>query len=113
MATLSWDPGYTKALTIASGNTDSDILDLDSMGARRVMTLLFFVPSAVVEVITIHVAPVDTGTFLPYFEGGFDVVLTAGKATKVDGLNAGALKLVASGAVGGDRTITLQGNTRQ
>lgn len=111
MATVNWGSGYNKTITIASGQTVSaDVLNLAGLGARRKFSVQFYAPGTLPETITVQVAPSPTGTFAPLQSGGSDVTLTAGDATTVVDLVAGALRLVAGGAVGGDRVFTLMGN---
>ena len=112
MATVNWDPGYKKTLTIANGQTVSDVLDLGGLGARRVFSITFRSPATLPETVTLEVAESATGTFEPYQSGGADIVLAVGESTPVTDVIGGALRLVAGAAVGGNRVFALVGNSR-
>lgn len=113
MATVNWDSGYNKTLTIANGQTVSDVLNLQGLGTRHVFGITFRSPATLPETVTLEVSETATGTFEPYQSGGTDITLAAGESTPVTEVIAGALRLVAGSAVAADRVFRLFGNTRQ
>ena len=111
MAVVNWDPGYNKTLTIASGQTESgDTINLAGLGARRKMGITIINPATLPETVNVHVAESSSGTFQPLYSGGTAIALDADGATVITDVIAGALKLVATGAVAANRTFILQGN---
>ena len=113
MATVNWDSGYTKTLTIASGQTiSSDVLNLAGLGARRVFSVSFRSPATLPETVTLQTSETPTGTFAPYQSGGADIVLAVGESTPVTDIIAGALRLSAGVAVAANRVFVLVGNAR-
>lgn len=113
MATVNWDPGYRKTLTILSGQTVSDVLDLAGLGTRHIYMITFRSPVTLPETVTVEVSEDVAGTFEPYQSGDVDVTLPAGEASPVTEMNTRALRLVAGTAVGANRVFVLQGNTRR
>lgn len=99
-------------LTILNGATSSDVLDLTENSARGSVDLTFFAP-ATGQTITVHVAPDPGGTFVPLQSGGSNITLPDSKATLLQGLTAGALKLVAGAGVTGDQAFTVRGSMRR
>jgi len=96
-------------LTIANAGTESPVLDLTENKARHRITLLIISPAAVTGTITIHVAKTTTGTFGVLQSAGADVNLTAGDATIIDLMTAGALKIVGSAAQAAARVFDILG----
>lgn len=104
---MSWRKG---TLTIASGQTESEELPLVENGARRMKTFQFFVPDTLTGTVKVYCAPEVGGTYAALNDGfGNDYTLQAGKTQILAGVNAGALKLVSSGAEGADRVFTVYG----
>ena len=99
-------------LTILSGATESEELNLADQGAIRVKSLTFWV-GTLPETVTVHLAPVLGGTYRALQSGGGDITLPASRATQVSSITAGALKLVAGGAVAADRVFTVKGAATQ
>ena len=99
-------------LTIALAATESEELNLTMGGARWAKNLLFFNPTTLPETVTVHVAPEVGGTYQALSQAGSDVVLTAAKAQQIDGLVAGALKLVSGVGVAAERVFSFQGAAR-
>jgi len=83
-------------LTIPNAGTESEVLDLNEGGARYRITMGFGAPTGLVETTNIHVAKEVGGTFYVLQSGGVDITLPADKATVVDVMTWGALKLVAA-----------------
>ena len=107
MATVEWDTGYTKTLTIANGQTVStDTLSLTRKGRRGRYMVTVFAPATLAETVTVRVAPSAGATFRILQSAGADLAVGAGDAITFD-LVAGALRLVAGSAVGADRTFEL------
>jgi hypothetical protein len=95
-------------LTIANGETNSSELRVSQRTA-----LAIFSPGTLPETVTIEVAPVLGGTFVPLQSAGADITIPAGKATEITLLHAGALRLTAGEAVGGARAFRVQGGARR
>jgi hypothetical protein len=95
-------------LTIANGETSSAELRV----AQRT-ALAIFSPGTLPETVTIEVAPVLGGSFVPLQSAGEDITLPAGKSTEITLLHAGALRLKAGEAVGGARDFRVQGGARR
>ena len=114
MATVNWDSGYTKTLTILSGQTLSDVLILAGLGARRVFSISFRNRATLPETVTLQTSETPTGTFAPYQSGGLDIAFptTGGESTPVTDVIAGALRLSAGVAVAANRVFVLVGNAR-
>lgn len=111
MATVNWDSGYRKTLTIAQSATSSDVINMSGLGARRKMTLTVMAPETLPETVTLEVADTPTGTFKDYERAGEAVTFTAGAAERIDSFVAGAVRLTAGGAATADRVFILMGNT--
>ena len=103
--------GWRKTtLTILATETESEELSLQDNAARRIKNLTFICPGTLPETVVIHVADEPGGTFKALNDGfGNDVVLLAGKSQIQTGISAGALKLVANGAVAADRVFLIRG----
>lgn len=98
-------------LTILSGATVSEELNLADQGARRIKNLTLSMPAGpFTGVITVYTAKQIGGTYTPLNDGyGNDFNLLAGKSQQLIGLSAGAIKLVSTLAEGADRVIGVQG----
>ena len=96
-------------LTIASGATQSEELNLKDNAARRVKTLNIRAPATLPETVTVHLSEATGGTYAALQSGGSDITLPANRVTIVPGLAEGAIKLVAGGAVAADRVFTIRG----
>lgn len=93
-------------ITIANGQTDSPEFDLQSVFPCSKLTLTFFPPGTLPESVTVKVAPVLGGTYVPLQSGGSNYTVPAAKASMVPVVAAG-LKLSAGSAVGADRVFTV------
>lgn len=114
MATVGWDPGRKKTISIPSAGTESDILNLESLGARRTLALEIRAPAlGAGETITLQVASSATGTFAPQQSGGADITIPDSKVTPVLDLNAGAIKLVSAVAVAAQRDFEIWAGARE
>lgn len=110
MATTTWDSGYTKTLTILSGqNVSSDIIDMTRLGRRLKLSVTIFAPATLPETITLEVAPSVSGTFTGHTSGGGDIAVAAGKSLTVTDVVAGAIRLKSASNVAGDRVFQLLG----
>jgi hypothetical protein len=97
-------------LTILSGATESEVLNLEEKNARRKKNFTFINPAALTGTVTVHLADKVGGTFRAYNDGfGNDIVLIANKAQLVNALGAGALKLVSGSAEAADRVFIVRG----
>lgn len=108
MAT-KWRSG---TLTILSGQTASEELDLTEGGARYPKKITVFVPDTLPDTVKVYIAPAAGGSYKPLTDsyGSADLVLQAGKGQGLPGITAGAMKLVAtSGAVAANRVFQIQG----
>jgi len=109
MATVVWDSGRLKTLTIANAGTITDILNLWGLRSHRITNILIISPAALTGTVTVEVAELDSDTFVALQSGGSDVTLPAGKATQITGLTAGVLRLVSGSSEGAERTFRLLG----
>jgi hypothetical protein len=107
MATVTWDPGRVKTLSIPINETETDILDLKGLGTRNALAILFLPPGTLTGTIKIHVAESPTGTFNILQSGAADITLAVGKATQIDSLTAGALKIVSGSVEAAQRDFRL------
>ena len=96
-------------LTILSTATESEELDLTANGVRRAKSLQISAPATLTGTVTIHVAQAVGGTYMPLANGGTAFTLPVSQALQLSGIVAGALKLVSSGAEGGDRAFIVTG----
>lgn len=97
-------------LTILNGATQSAELDLQEHGVRRIKNLTFIAPTTLPETVVIHVGNAVGGTYKALNDGfGNDAVIPANKSVVQAGITAGALKLVANGAVAADRVFLIKG----
>lgn len=96
-------------LTILSGATTSEELDLAANGVRRAKTIQISAPAALTGTVTIYVAKAVGGTYQPLANGGTAFTVPAAQALQLTGIVAGALKLVSSGAEGADRAFIITG----
>ena len=108
MAVVNFDPGYNKTLTILNGQTESDTVNLEGLGARRTMVHTIMSPATLPEITNILIANSPTGAFVIVQDNVMNVDLTAGDAQTLPAMSVSALKLVASGAVAADRIFQLQ-----
>ncbi len=98
--------GFTATITIASGQTLSAALDLDTYGVRYIRRLLVLAPATLPESVTLSVS-MDNSTYFTLQSGAADIVFPAGKATQVNGFLCRYIKMLAGGAVASDRLFTL------
>ena len=96
-------------LVIASGQTDSNTLSFLTGAASRVEALAIAAPDTLPETVTVHVLLPGAADYNPLRSSGADVVLAPGKTDEIDTIAFGTMKLIAGGAVGGDRTFVLSG----
>ncbi|MEN6305763.1 MAG: hypothetical protein ABFD96_23765, partial [Armatimonadia bacterium] len=64
-------------------------------------------PSTLPETVTLRRAEASGGTFRTHQDGGFDVIVAAGKSVQVPLIGGGAYHLYASSATGGARAFTV------
>lgn len=98
--------------TIASAGTTSEEISLQDNAARRSCDLTIFGPPALTGTVTVQVAEEPGGTFVALQSGGSDVTLPAVKATVINGLTAGAIRFVSSGAEAAERVFNIRGVAR-
>lgn len=104
---MSLHKAYLGRLTIANGQTASNIIAARELGMAR--SLVFKNPAAFTGAVTVQVATNETATasdMLPLSVGGSDVTLTAGKHQVVDvppGIEA--LRAVSAAAEAAERVI--------
>lgn len=112
MATVGWDAGRRKTLTIPSGQTETNVLDL-GLGpkttgrAYRRLDILIMAPAVLTGVVTVHVCDTEGGTFQPLTSGGSNVTLAAAKATPLAPGLGRFLKIISGSAEAADRAFIL------
>jgi hypothetical protein len=100
-------------LTIPKDQSRSQVLLLILERNWRYETdILFYVPADITESLSLYVAPeaIDDGydpAYLPLQKDGRNIMLPAGRATRVESILAGGLVLVTGGNAQRDRVITL------
>lgn len=96
-------------LEISFGDSESPELDMAATFPSGKIALTIIAPGVLPETINIHVAKRIGGDYVILQSAGADITLPAARATVLNPLVAGALKLVnASGdAVGADRVFTI------
>lgn len=96
-------------VTIASGQTDSPVIDLHHWNYHHITALLIVAPTTLPETVTVHATAALGGTYQPYQQlTGTDLTLPAAKARKLDPVgHIAALKLIAGGAVAADRDFEI------
>src|ERR1043166_9473705 len=96
-------------LTIRSGETESEELNLQANGSRRVKDITFVSPT-LAERVTLRLGDKVSGTYAVLNDGyGNDVVLLSGKSQVQANMTAGSLKLVSDTAVAADRGFYIKG----
>lgn len=94
-------------LTIASGQADSPELDLSVIFPASRLSVIIIPPSTLPETVSVKVAKAIGSNYGALQSGGIDITLPAGKATSLDPLVSGAIKLSAGGNVAADRTFDI------
>lgn len=107
MATVGWDNDRSKTLTIASSGTESDVLNLGSLGTYDGYRIGILSPDAVTGTITIGVAATETGDYQTLQSDGTDVNLTAAKASVLDPFPFRYMKIVSSASEAAARSFIL------
>lgn len=116
MATVNWDKSTKKTLTIASSGTDSDTLDLASLGKTGKWTLtIATTDSAFTGTITIQTLHnITDSTYSTLQSGGSDVNINPQKSMVTDPINVAGFRIHSSAAEALERTFfitgTLEGN---
>lgn len=106
MATVVYtQPEFT--LTIASGQTESDTIDLHGAGNIKPRAMHLYAPATLPETISLHTAPRATATFAPLMSNGTAIPVAAASNQIIYPFQAGAFKLVSGAAVAADRTFNL------
>lgn len=111
---MSYHTIAASPLTIASGQTDSNVLYAEP-DFRDGDTLKLYAPGTMPETVKVFVSPVGTPASPPSAsdwrilstDSGTDTVLSAGHALSLDLPAFKALKLVAGGAVAADRVVAV------
>ena len=103
----------TTTLTIASGQTASEVLDFGntesfgSVAKKRKYIVLIIAPAVLAETVNPHVARVAGGTYGILRSSGTAIALAACNADQLYPIVCGAMKLVATGAVAADRVFNV------
>lgn len=97
----------TVTLTIASGGTNSDAVDV-----ARAESATIYPPATLTGTVTVQVSGDSGSTFLDLQSEGSDVDLTVSKALTITSLAADSLRLNSSGAEGDDRSFVVKLNDR-
>lgn len=120
MATVDWTPERLQSIKIANGGTVSDVLDM-RIGKRATTNILIQGPAtALTGTVTVQVSATGpNGPWSTLQSAGTDVEINTaaggvGKATMLDPLTAGAMRLVSSTPeTGGDKVFVIRGDTRE
>jgi len=96
-------------LTILSGQTESEVLDLQG-NMRGPVGLNIQSPVVLAEVVNVRVSSTIAGPFVKQKSGGSDVVQAADSATQITFLTVRFLKLVSTTPVAADRVFAIMGN---
>lgn len=105
--------GWRKdTLTIPSSGTTSNELSLQNANARRSCDLTIWGAAAFDGTVTVEVAEEPGGTFYTLQSGGSDVSIPAVKATVINGLTAGAIRLKSSTTETAARACVVRGVAR-
>lgn len=107
MATVGWDSGRTKTLTIASAAQLTDVLDMGSEGMYAAWDLGIIAPAALTGTVTLQVSDSATGTFVDLQSSGSDVALTAAKAMSLERIAFRYIRFSSTIAEGDTRSIIL------
>lgn len=107
MATVSWDAGRKKTLTIPQSGQTSDVINMGSMGARGAYRIGLLAPDAFTGIVTLDVSDAEAGPFRTLQSDNIDVVLSADKAAVLDPMPFPYLRFVSSLAEGADRDIVV------
>jgi hypothetical protein len=99
-------------VTILSGATVSQEVDLTAEGSRHFVGLMLTAPGTLPETVTVQTATKVGGVYGNFQSAGVDVTIGAGKSVQITDLVAGGLKLVAGGAVAADRVFQIVGALR-
>lgn len=93
-------------LTILSGQSVSNVLNLTASGSRLATMLGITAPAALTGIVTVYVAQSLGGIFVPLQSPpGTDVNIAAAKAVSLIAIPFGAVQLVSSGTEGADRAF--------
>jgi hypothetical protein len=107
MATVSWDQGRKKTLTIAQDAQDSDVLSVGSLGSLEGYLIGVISPAALTGTVTIEVCDDAAGTFRTLQSSGNDVTLTAAKAAVLSPMPFPFMRLHSSEAEAADRAFLI------
>ena len=99
-------------LTIANGQTISNVLELHGAWGARAQTLNIIVPGTLPDTVHIELGDAVAGNYGRLQCGATDIVLTAGKAIPIDSIVSVTLRLVATGLVAGDRSFIVIRSSR-
>ena len=123
MATVAWAVGRKKTLTIANGQTETDVLDLGAYptprsgktGAKayRDLNITIQGPATLGGTVTVQVCDTEAGTYTALQSGGADVTVPAAKTTPVVPISSRFMKLVSSGAESGGKNFIVTGHIRR
>ena len=95
-----------KTLTIPNGQTSSNEIDLEAVLARNAVHLLVQSPGTLTETVNPQVS-IDGSAYVILQSGGTDIALPAGRGTQLQHITVRKFKVVATGAVGGERVFTV------
>lgn len=111
MATIGWDNDRTKTLSILSSGTETDVLDLGSLGAYGGYIISFLALSLTHEgTVNPQVAVSESGPYCILQSSGANVVINANRAGTLTPFNFRYLKFVSSQAETAQRDFVLVGS---
>jgi hypothetical protein len=111
MATVGWDAGRKKTLTIAQAAQNSDVLNLGSEGVREGYIIGILNPATLTGTVTVEVCDTATGTFRTLQSNALDVALPVAKAVVLDPFPFPFMRLHSSGAEAAARSFVIQAHS--
>jgi hypothetical protein len=111
MATVGWDAGRKKTLTIAQAAQNSDVLNLGSQGVREGYIIGILNPATLTGTVTVEVCDSATGTFRTLQSNGVDVTLAVTKAVVLDPFPFSFMRIHSGSAEAAARSFIIQAHS--
>jgi len=111
MATVSWDQGRKKTLTIAQAAQNSDVLSMGSAGTREGYIVGILNPATLTGTVTVEVCDTEAGTFRTLQSDAVDITLAVGKAAVLDPFPFPFMRLHSTLAEAAARSFVIQAHS--